>query len=192
MKIPHLGMLYTYAASAPQRRAGVLFVIASATIAGAWFTEVVLGYVPCKLCLWQRWPYYAAVPLAAFALFISGPLRFQTAARPAFAMLAAIFMLSTALGVHHAGVEWGWWLGPADCGGKISAGPANAADLLSAMNATRIVSCTEASFKVMGLSLAGWNALVSFILATIAIRGWRAPRPFPGTRPRESQGSLPR
>ncbi|MGL4637564.1 MAG: disulfide bond formation protein B [Beijerinckiaceae bacterium] len=183
MKLPHLGMLYDYAASAPQRRAGVLFVIATATIAGAWFTELVLGYVPCKLCLLQRWPYYAAVPLAAFALFISGPLRFRTAARPAFAMLAMIFMISTALGVHHAGVEWGWWLGPADCGGKLAEGPANVGDLMAAMNKTRIVSCTDAPFRILGFSLAGWNALISFILATIAIRGWRAPRPFTGNFP---------
>jgi disulfide bond formation protein DsbB len=169
-------MLYDYAASSPDRRALALFVISAATIGGAWFTEYGLGYIPCKLCLLQRWPYYFAVPLAAFAWVVAGPMKMRIAARPAFAMLAAIFMISVALGVHHAGVEWGWWAGPADCGGKISTGPASVNDLLTAMNNTRIVSCTEAPFRILGLSLAGWNAMISFVLATIAIRGWRANR----------------
>ena len=174
--MPSLTLLFDYAASRADRRALVLLVIAGASIGGAWFSELVLGYVPCKLCLLQRWPYYFALPLAALAWLITGPLQTPRAARPAFAMLAAIFMVSVALGVHHAGVEWGWWLGPADCGGRVSAGPTSAADLLAAAQKTRIVSCSEASLKIAGLSLAGWNALVSFLLAMIAIRGWRGQR----------------
>jgi disulfide bond formation protein DsbB len=166
-------MLYDYAASAPERRAGLLLSVASFTIAAAWFTELVLGYPPCKLCLLQRWPYYFAIPLAALAWIITGPLKLRVAARPAFAMIACIFMISVALGVHHSGVEWGWWQGPADCGGAINTGPANAQDLLAQMNRTRVISCTDAPFRVLGLSMAGWNAAVSFILASIAIRGWR-------------------
>jgi disulfide bond formation protein DsbB len=88
-------------------------------------------------------------------------------------MLASIFMVSVALGVHHAGVEWGWWAGPADCAGAVNLGPPSAADLLSQLNRTRIISCTDAPFRILGLSLAGWNAAISFILASIAIRGWR-------------------
>jgi disulfide bond formation protein DsbB len=166
-------MLYDYAAVSPLRRATLVFGIATATIAGAWFTELYLGYVPCKLCLIQRWPFYFAVPLAALAIIISGPMKMRTAARPAFAMLAAIFMMSTALGVHHSGVEYGWWTGPTDCAGKLEAGPANVNDLMAAMNKTKIVSCTEASLKILGFSLAGWNAIISFLLATLSIRGWR-------------------
>jgi len=173
LKIPSLSLLYVYAAQAPERRAAVLFAIAAATIGGAWFSENGLGYIPCKLCLLQRWPYYFGVPLAAIAWLIAGPMRARNAARPAFAMLALMFMISVALGVHHSGVEWGWWVGPADCGGRISAGPSSVGDLMSAMNNTRLVSCTEAPFRILGLSLAGWNAAVSFLLATLAIRGWR-------------------
>ncbi len=173
MKFPSLKMLFDYAAEGPDKRAAVLLGLSAATICGAWLSEYGLGYIPCKLCLLQRWPYYFGVPLAAFAWVLAGPMKLRLAARPAFAMLAAIFMLSVALGVHHAGVEWGWWQGPPDCGGKIAAGPANVGDLLNAMNNTKLVSCTEAPFRIMGLSLAGWNALVSFLMATIAIRGWR-------------------
>jgi disulfide bond formation protein DsbB len=177
-------MLYEYAASSPQRRAGLLLGVATAVISGAWFTEIVLGYVPCKLCLIQRWPFYFAIPLALLALLITGPLKTPYAARPAFAMLGAIFMVSAALGAHHAGVEWGWWAGPADCGGRLETGPANAGDLLAAMQRTRIVSCTEAPFRILGFSLAGWNALISFVLATIAIRGWRSRSRLPLTSSR--------
>jgi disulfide bond formation protein DsbB len=168
-------MLYDYAASAPERRAGLLFGVASGVILAALYTEHVLGYPPCKLCLLQRWPYYAAIPLAALAWLITGPLRTPRAARPAFAMLACMFMVSVALGVHHAGVEWGWWAGPTDCAGAVNTGPARAEDLLAAMNRTRVVACTDAPFRVLGLSLAGWNAAISFVLASIAIRGWRVP-----------------
>jgi disulfide bond formation protein DsbB len=174
MKAPTLSALYGYADSAPERRAGILFALAAATIGGAWLSEYGFGYIPCKLCLLQRWPYYFGVPLAALAWLIAGPLRTPNAARPAFAALALIFMVSVALGVHHSGVEWGWWAGPNDCGGRIGTGPQNVGDLLSAMNNTRLVSCTEAPFRILGLSLAGWNAVVSFLLATLAIRGWRS------------------
>lgn len=173
MRTPTLGSLYHYAASAPDRRAALIFGIAAATIGGAWLSEYGFGYIPCKLCLLQRWPYYFGVPLAALAWIVVRLLGAPNAARPAFAMLALIFMVSVALGVHHSGVEWGWWPGPSDCGGRIGAGPANVGDLLSAMNNTRLVSCTEAPFRILGLSLAGWNAAVSFLLATLAIRGWR-------------------
>jgi disulfide bond formation protein DsbB len=171
-------MLYDYAASAPRRRAGLLLGVAAATIAAAWFTELVLGYPPCKLCLMQRWPYYAAMPLAALAWIIAGPLDAPRAARPAFAMVGCIFMISVALGVHHSGVEWGWWPGPTDCSGAMNTGPASAQDLLATLNRTRIISCSDAPFRVLGLSMAGWNAVVSFVLASIAIRGWRTHAPL--------------
>lgn len=180
--------LYAFADRSPAHRAGLLLAMSSAVIGGALFTEYVLGYIPCKLCLWQRWPYYFGVPLAAFALLITGGLGLRAAARPAFAMLAAIFMMSVALGIHHSGVESGWWQGPPDCGGKLSAGPANAADLLKAAQNTRIVSCTEATLKPLGLSLANWNAVLSFLIASIAIRGWRGSRPLlPGSPPSQTR-----
>jgi disulfide bond formation protein DsbB len=174
-------MLFEYAATSPARRAGVILAVIVLALGGAWFLELAVGLAPCKLCLMQRWPWYAAMPLAALALAIAGPIGYPRAARPAFAMLAAIFMIGAALGAYHAGVEWGWWPGPADCGGRVQTGPANASDLLSAMEKTRIVSCTEVSFKLLGLSLAGWNALLSFLLAMLAIRGWRVP--FAPVRP---------
>jgi disulfide bond formation protein DsbB len=175
--MPSLARLFEYAGGSAERRAGVLIAISGGVLAGAWFLELAMGYAPCKLCLMQRWPFYAALPLAGLAWVIAGPLGLPRAARPAFGMLASIYMISVALGAHHAGVEWGWWAGPADCGGRIREGVSDAGDLLASMEATRIVNCAEAPFRVLGLSLAGWNAAISFVLAMLAIRGWRAALP---------------
>ncbi len=162
-----------YVAPSRFRRAVVLLVATIATLAGAWFIELVLNYPPCKLCLIQRWPYYAALPLALMAAIATGAFDSPRAARPAFGALGIVFMLGAGLGAYHAGVEWGWWLGPADCGGRLNTGPASAVDLIQAMNATRVISCSEPAFRILGLSLAGWNALISFGLASMAIRGFR-------------------
>jgi disulfide bond formation protein DsbB len=171
---PHpLRVLRRYADQSPFHRAAVILAVTVGALAGAWFLELVVGLQPCKLCLMQRWPYYAALPVAVLAFLAAGPLGAPRASRPAFGTLAIIFMISVGLGAHHAGVEWGWWQGPADCGGRMLPGPANAGDLLGTLNQTRIVSCSEAPFRLLGLSLAGWNAVLSFGLAVLAMRGWR-------------------
>jgi disulfide bond formation protein DsbB len=169
-----LRAIMDYAGRSALHRATVLLGGTAAVLGGAWFIELALGYAPCKLCLIQRWPYYAALPLAVMAM-LAAAAGHPRAARPAFAMLGLVFMVSVALGAHHAGVEWGWWPGPTDCGGRLQAGPENVGDLLSAMETTRVINCADAPFRVLGLSLAGWNALLSFGLAVLAIRGWRRP-----------------
>ena len=79
-----------------------------------------------------------------------------------------IFVASAALGAYHSGVEWGLWLGPSDCGGGAASGAGNMGDFLSQLQTTRVVSCTEAAWRFMGLSLAGWNVLISLALAAFA------------------------
>ncbi len=127
------------------------------------------GLVPCKLCLLQRQPYYYGLPLAALAIL--APRRWLAAG---LALLTVLFLVSAGLGAYHAGVEWGWFLGPSDCGGGTGAGSRDVGDLLSALNNVRVVSCTEAAWRFLGLSLAGWNALVSLGLAALAAFGARA------------------
>ena len=87
---------------------------------------------------------------------------------------ALIFAFNVYLAVYHAGAEWAWWAGPSDCGGGV-AGPTSAGDLLNALEGIRVVSCTEASWRFLGLSFAGWNAVISLILAAAAL--WGAFRP---------------
>lgn len=141
---------------------GVL-ALSAATIAGALASQHVYGLVPCKLCLWQRWPYYVGVPLAlATAIVPADRLR-----RAGLALLCLLFLGSAALAAYHAGAEWGAWPGPSDCGGGAS-GPASAGDLLRSLETITVVSCTEAAWRFLGLSLAGWNALVSLLVAGLA------------------------
>ena len=146
----------------------LILLIASGTIVTAWFFQLALGYIPCKLCLWQRIPYYVGIPLAAVALVVlarGAPVKF---AQLALVLLALVFLASTALGAYHAGVEWSLWLGPSDCGGAIATGPAKVGDLMSAIENSKVVSCTAASWRLFGLSMAGWNAIISGMITGIS------------------------
>jgi disulfide bond formation protein DsbB len=142
---------------------------AAATIGGALVFEHVWGYQPCKLCLIQRNPYYIAIPLALVAALM--PARWT---RAALWLLALVFVVSAGLGAYHSGVEWGFWPGPSDCGGGTASSAGNVGDFLNQLQTTRVVSCTEAAWRFLGLSLAGWNVLISLDLALFAV--WAARR----------------
>ena len=154
--------------------AAALAGVASALLlAGAWWFELRLGLKPCKLCLEQRLPHYAALVLALFA--VVGALQGRRVlAGLALGGLVLAFMASTWLGLYHAGVEWGWFAGPNDCGGAASPAARSASDFLRQLETTRVVSCTEAAWRLFGLSLAGWNMLASLALAWVAMQGLRA------------------
>ncbi|EIM27186.1 disulfide bond formation protein B [Microvirga lotononidis] len=136
---------------------------AAATVGGALVFEHVFGYVPCKLCLIQRNPYYIAIPLGLVAALL--PPRF---ARAGLWLLALVFVVSAGLGAYHSGVEWGFFVGPSDCGGGSGAAVGNVGDFMSQLENTRVVSCTQAAWRFLGLSLAGWNVLISLGLAAFA------------------------
>ena len=136
---------------------------AAATVGGALVFEHVFGYVPCKRCLMQRNPYYIAIPLGILAALL--PPRW---ARIGLWLLALIFLVSAGLGAYHSGVEWGFFAGPSDCGGGAGAGAGNVGDFLNQLQNTRVVSCTEAAWRFLGLSLAGWNVLISLGLGGFA------------------------
>lgn len=152
-----------------QKSALAILIAALATIAGALVFEHGFGLRPCKLCLIQRNPYYVAIPLALAALV--APPRWT---RVALALLAVIFVVSAGLGAYHAGVEWGWFVGPSDCGGTAAPTAGSMDDFMKQLQTTRVVSCTEAAWRFLGLSLAGWNVVISLALAALA--GARAAR----------------
>ncbi|QFU15341.1 disulfide bond formation protein B [Microvirga thermotolerans] len=141
----------------------VVALAAAATVGGALVFQHVWGYQPCKLCLEQRNPYYLGIPLALAAAI--APPRWG---RIGLWGLALVFLVSAGMGAYHAGVEWGFWLGPSDCGGGPSVGGGNVGDLLGQLSNIRVVSCSEAAWRFLGLSLAGWNALISVALALFA------------------------
>jgi disulfide bond formation protein DsbB len=146
----------------------VIMLAAAATIAGAWIFEA-LGYTPCELCLKQRYAYYGGVPIAAILAYASTG-RARGIVFAGMVGLALIFAANAVLGAYHAGVEWRLWPGPSGCTGVI-AGPPNAADLMKELQHAKVVACDEAQLRILGLSLAGWNALISAALAALAVRG---------------------
>jgi disulfide bond formation protein DsbB len=147
------------------RAAALIFAIGLATIGGAWIFEY-LGYLPCELCLMQRWPYYAGIPLAA-ATALAAP-RSQNLGRAGLVLLALLWTGSMAFGIYHSGVEWKWWPGPETCGNQ--AGFSGGLPDLSAP----VVLCDTPAIRILGLSLAGWNAVVSLGLALLALAGLKS------------------
>jgi disulfide bond formation protein DsbB len=150
----------------------VIAVVAAATILGAWFFEYVLGLSPCPLCLEQRIPYHVAIPLAvlvAIAATVRAPRKLLVIGL-VIILLAMLF--GAGLGIYHAGIEWHWWPGPEECSGPV-AELGSAGTLLERMQETRVVRCDEAPWRFLGLSLAGYNVIISLGLAAVAIWGLR-------------------
>jgi disulfide bond formation protein DsbB len=140
----------------------VILVIAGATILTALAFEHLGGYAPCPLCLEERYAYYFAVPASAAAiLFARGQA--TGIARILLVLIALAFLANMAAGIYHAGVEWKWWPGPTECTGafELKWGEGGIVD-------TPVVRCDEASWRFLGLSFAGWNAVVSAFLAGVA------------------------
>ncbi|MFN3722825.1 MAG: disulfide bond formation protein B [Paracoccaceae bacterium] len=131
----------------------------AAVLAGAFAFQYIGGMAPCALCLWQRWPHAAAVVIMALALLV--PNRWLMA-------LGALAALTTAgIGGFHAGVEYGWWEGLQSCsGGSISG--ISVTDLLNPNAAVAApVRCDAVPWSMLGISMAGWNMIVSLGLAGI-------------------------
>ncbi len=149
------------------RLIGAIGLGSAALIAGAWYFQIVVGLVPCKLCLEQRLPHYAAIGLSLAALALARSSRLQWLV---LLGLAALMAWSAWLGAYHAGVEWGWFLGPSDCGGGVASAP-GVQDFMKQLQTTRVVACSEAAWRLLGLSLAGWNALASLGLLALSLLG---------------------
>lgn len=136
---------------------------------GAFAFQYLGGLPPCEMCVWQRWPHGAAILLGVGggALAAAGAVPAKTAR--SLAWLAVIALVVTgAIGVFHAGVEWKLWPGPAHCTGV---GDPRSFEIV-------IVRCDEAMWRLLGVSLAGYNAILSFAVALIAVSWLRTERKF--------------
>ena len=140
-------------------------VVAAATVGGAWVFQFA-GYAPCELCLKQRIPYYVGAPTAALA-FVLALRDADVVVRVILALLAFLFVGSAIFGGYHVGVEWGLWPGPSDCTGDF-AKAASSQDFLKQLQTVQVVRCDVVALRVLGLSLAGWNVLISVGLAMLA------------------------
>ena len=144
-----------------------IFVISAATLAGAWYFQLVVGLPPCPLCLEERIAYHIVIPLSllmAIAALVRAPPRLLMVG---FAVIIVAMACNVALGAYHAGVEWHWWAGPTDCTGPLT-DLRTGGSLLNQLQSIHVVRCDEAAWRFFGISLAGYNALISLLLAAIA------------------------
>ena len=147
-----------------------LIVIAAggsaALLIGAWIFQA-FGFPPCKMCIWQRWPHGIAVVIGAAALLLPWAI---------LPLLGALSAATTGgIGVYHSGVERGWWDGPGSCSAGDITG-LSTEDLMEQIMAAPLVRCDEVAWELFGLSMATYNALMSFGLAAIWLMAWRFSR----------------
>ena len=145
-------------------------LVAAATLAGAWFFQLVLDIRPCPLCLEQRYAYYLALPLGLVVAFAAARGAPRPVVLAGFAVLLLAALANAWLGGYHAGVEWKFWPGPTDCTGPVL-DLGSAGTLLQRFDTVKVIRCDEVQWRFLGLSLAGYNVLISMLMAVIALWG---------------------
>lgn len=140
-------------------RACLLLAFASAAVLFAALALQYLGGLPpCRLCIWQRWPYVALVVL--------GLLGWRWRPRALLGIATLVLLGGAGLGVYHVGIEQGWWALP---GGCIAGGTAQSVEELKRLLAEAPPACDQVSFTLLGLTLAGWNFVASLLLAAFTL-----------------------
>jgi disulfide bond formation protein DsbB len=166
-----MATMFENAAAQPARTAALaIATLGAAALGGAWIFQYGFGIQPCPLCLEQRYAYYVAIPLAAM---LAAGVSFGASRKvlvAGFVVIAGFMLWNAGLGAYHAGVEWGWWAGPQDCAGLLT-DLGGAGGILKKIETIRIVRCDEVQWRFLGLSLAGYNVLISLALAALALWG---------------------
>lgn len=143
----------------------VLVCVNAAVLLGAYGFEIIGGLAPCQLCYYQRIPYFVAVSLSVTGWFRPGLGRYICV------FLALNFFAGAALGGYHAGVEWKFWPGPASCSVMNGANiPVD--ELMAQLLKAPVVRCDEIPWSLFGLSLAGYNMLISTGLMALSSYGF--------------------
>jgi disulfide bond formation protein DsbB len=141
----------------------IALLVPLALMAGALGSQYLGRLVPCELCMYQRYPHYAAIVAAALAILLR-----RTPLSLPLTMLAGLLILTSGgIGAYHAGVEYKWWPGPQHCTGTVAPG----ADFLKRLLAAPVIRCDEPQWTLFGISLAGFNFLISTVggLAVLAL-----------------------
>ena len=133
----------------------IALLIPLALMAGALGSQYFGRLVPCELCMYQRYPHYAAIVAAALAIL----LRRTPLSLPLTILAGLLILTSGGIGAYHAGVEYKWWPGPQHCTGLTAGG----ADFLKRLLAAPVVQCDEPQWTLFGISLAGFNFLISTV-----------------------------
>ena len=156
----------------PAPTAVFIAAVAAAAILGAYYFQYIVHLAPCPLCLEQRIPYYIGIPLALVVAAGAAWRAPKFLLCLGFAALVLVFLAGIGLGTYHAGIEWKFWLGPTECTGPLQPF-GSGGDLMSQIQTTSVVRCDEAAWRLFGISLAGYNVLVSIVLVIAAFFGAR-------------------
>lgn len=134
----------------------VALLLPTALLAAAYGSQYLGGLVPCEMCWWQRYAHFAALPFAVLAFSAAA----DTAKARTFTLLAALAIaVSGVIGVYHAGVELGIFEGLTACGSTASGGSTE--ELMKSILNTPLVRCDQVQWSFLGISMAGWNAILS-------------------------------
>jgi disulfide bond formation protein DsbB len=147
-----------YRALAPAVACLLLALASAAVLLSALGLQYLGGLPPCRLCIWQRWPYVA--------LIVLGLVGWRVYPRAALALATLVLAVGAGLAVYHIGIEQGWWALPAGC---VAGQDAESIEDLKRMLAEAPPTCDQVSFTLLGLSLAGWNLVASLALAAFTL-----------------------
>ena len=143
----------------------IALIVPAALMAGALGSQYIGGLYPCEMCHWQRWPHYAAIVLAVLSFVVPG----AAAQRTLVALAAFAILTSGAIGVFHAGVEYHWWQGITACSTTVVGSGGTADEMLARVMAAPIVRCDAPQWTLFGISLAGFNAIISLVGGATAL-----------------------
>jgi disulfide bond formation protein DsbB len=148
-------------------------IVGALTIAAVYYVQYVMLLAPCPLCLEQRTAFYVGVPLAALLWLGAGHRASRKVLMLGFIVILGFMLWNAGLAAYHAGVEWKFWQGPIDCSGPIDK-IGSVGNMLNQLQRISLVRCDEAALRILGISLSGYDVLVSLFLAAVAARGAKA------------------
>jgi disulfide bond formation protein DsbB len=143
---------------------GFFALVSCAVLIAVFISQYAFGLAPCKLCLWQRWPYGIVAVLGLLIMLSRKP----QAALVLLSLIGITFLIGTGLAVFHVGVEQHWWTFASDCIGNAFKPGASTEDILAAIKSAPVVRCDEPAPFLFGLSMAVYNVLVSTGLTILA------------------------
>jgi disulfide bond formation protein DsbB len=154
----------------PLAAAATIAAFGALAICGFFFFQYVMLLAPCPLCLEQRIAYYICVPLAVMLWLGAGHGASRKVLIAGFVVIAAVMLWNSGLSAYHAGIEWKFWPGPTDCSGPIDKF-GSVTNMLNQLQRISLARCDEVAWSFLGISLAGYDVLLSLALAGVAAWG---------------------
>jgi disulfide bond formation protein DsbB len=157
----------------PLAAAAIVTVVGALTLGAVYYFQYVMLLAPCPLCLEQRYAFYVCVPLAALLWLGASHGASKKVLVLGFLVIAGFMLWNTGLASYHAGIEWKWWQGPTDCSGPIDK-IGSVTSMMNQLQRISLVRCDEAAWRFLGISMAGYDVVVSLGLAAVAAWGAKA------------------